>query len=371
MIPDSLKQVRFRKIENVYKLFIWSILRYIQLNNTRVYSEIYLSSEYPLEKLNIPKECIIKKEPSKKTLIIAPVFNLKILLRYFFMVKNLRILDQDFFLTSAASTNFRLYFYDFISDNERKEYKDLSLKNIKKLKDSCEKLKQKQLLLLGTGPSFLKGKNYAIQNNIKTITCNSAIYDQDIWKKINPILCFADPVFHFGNSVEAKRFKNEVISKFNESKFFIICPINAMPILIKDWGIEKNYVIGLNFEKISGHTNPLLGQKLSVKRTSNVLTEFMLPIASHLSKNILLAGFDGRKINDKNFWQYSKNTHQPLNEHKAEHPSFFNDRNIERYYQKHLKTFESQLIKLENVDYEIFNLTNSNIKFLNRRNIDE
>lgn len=371
MIPDSLKQVRFRKIENVYKIFIWSILRYIQLNNSRVYSEIYFSSEYQLEKLIIPKEVIIKKEPTKETLIIAPEFNLKILFKYFFMLKNLRILDQDFFLTSAASTNFRLHFHDFISNSDRQEYKNLSLKNIVTLRESFKNLNQKQLLVLGTGPSFSKGKNYAIKNNIQTITCNSGIYDQDLWKKLNPILCFADPVFHFGNSPEAKRFKNEVISKFNKDKFFIICPINAMPILITDWGLEKNYIIGLNFENFLGQINPLLGQELSVMRTSNVLTEFMLPIASYLSKNILLAGFDGRKNKDKNFWQYSKDTYQPLDEHKIEHPSFFNDRNIEKYYQKHLKTFEKQLNKLENKDYKIFNLTKSNITFLNKRNIDE
>ena len=73
-----------------------------------------------------------------------------------------------------------------------------------------------------------------------------------------------------------------------------------MPILINIWGLDKNFIVGLNYEK-HNMSEVLINEKLSVKRSSNVLTEFMLPIASVLSKQILLAGFDGRTTKEKTF----------------------------------------------------------------------
>ena len=47
---------------------------------------------------------------------------------------------------------------------------------------------------------------------------------------------------------------------------------------------------------------------------------------------INLAGFDGREVSEKNFWQYSNKTKQNIERHKLNHPSFFDDRNIDNYY---------------------------------------
>ena len=38
-----------------------------------------------------------------------------------------------------------------------------------------------------------------------------------------------------------------------------------------------------------------------MKKTSNVLTEFMLPVASMISKTMYLGGFDGRDENELSF----------------------------------------------------------------------
>ena len=93
----------------------------------------------------------------------------------------------------------------------------------------------------------------------------------------------------------------------------------------------------------------------------------MLPVASKISKNIELAGFDGRKKYEKNFWQYSEKTFQPLDEHKLDHPSFFNDRNIDKYYREHLKILRKQINLLEDNSYIVLNKTPSNIIFLQER----
>ena len=93
----------------------------------------------------------------------------------------------------------------------------------------------------------------------------------------------------------------------------------------------------------------------------------MLPFSSTISKKIELAGFDGRKKEEQNFWQYSETTNQTLEGHQKQHPSFFQDRNINNYYKKHLKIFKKQIDLLEQENYVILNNSISNIKFLNKR----
>ena len=58
-----------------------------------------------------------------------------------------------------------------------------------------------------------------------------------------------------------------------------------------------------------------------------------------------------------------------MNEHKKDHPSFFDDRNIDKYYKSHIKTLNKQVLELESVGYEIYNVTHSNIDILNVREI--
>ena len=100
-------------------------------------------------------------------------------------------------------------------------------------------------MLLGTGPSFDKARDYYQDKNLEVVSCNSGIYDEQLWNSGCRIICFGDPVFHFGNSTEAQRFKKEVINRFNNQKFYIVCPIVAFPILVNDWKIDQNFIIGL------------------------------------------------------------------------------------------------------------------------------
>ena len=86
-----------------------------------------------------------------------------------------------------------------------------------------------------------------------------------------------------------------------------------------------------------------------------------------LSKNIFLGGFDGRENDEKNFWKYSDTTNQEINDHQIQHPSFFKDRDMKKYYFSHLSILEKQIKGLEKKGFIIRNVTNSNIQFLNDR----
>ena len=96
----------------------------------------------------------------------------------------------------------------------------------------------------------------------------------------------------------------------------------------------------------------------------------MFPISAMISKKIYLGGFDGRDLNEKNFWKYSETTFQTLDEHKENHPSFFNDRNINKYYKRHVSNLSRQINDLEKEGYQIYNVTNTNIGILNERMIN-
>lgn len=364
MFPISISQIKLINFIKFYKIVIWFFLRHFQLNNEVVFDSIYKISKN--KNTDFDKNLQYLKpanKPTKTTLILFENFSYKMFFKHLRFVRNMRIIDKSYLLTSEASTRFRLMFYDLSSDSEKQEFFLSSYRNFHKF---CEKYGSNNIGILGTGPSFDEGKEYFIDKKINVLTCNSAIYDDDIWKTNNFILCFADPVFHFGISSEAQRFRREVVSKFNKSKFYIIVPIEAYPLLSNEWKIDSNYIIGLN-PKNGNLQYPLINSNLGIKRTSNIMTEFMLPVASKISNKIETAGFDGRKKEEKNFWQYSNKTDQSLDEHKLDHPSFFEDRNIKKYYRKHLKILSKQVRILEENEYTISNITTSNITFLNKR----
>lgn len=365
MLPISLSQIKSFNVKNQFKIAIWAIFRSFQLKNKKKFNSIYFDkdTEKAEAKIYIPSNIETVKTIKKDTLIIIKKVKASNILKRIFRMKNLRLADISFFLTSEASTNMRLWFYDFSSENDREGYKNISFKNLNKL---VSLINTDKICLLGTGPSFQKAVNVFKTNNY-IITCNSAIYENDLWEEKKNILCFADPVYHFGKSTEALRFKSEVIKKFNNSKFFIVCPIECFPILKHSWGIDENFIIGLSRDKKSKYKN-INNEFIYIKKTSNILTEFMLPLATMISKNIYLGGFDGREVNEENFWKYSKTTDQNIEQHQSQHPSFFQDRDMEKYYVSHLAILEKQINELEKKGFMIKNITNSNIKFLNTRN---
>jgi len=368
MLPISFRQTKFINPLNFVKSFIWFLFRRIQLKNTKKYKKIFLYdfSKSEVSSLSIPLHIQFVEKADKDTLILIKKFNFLLIFKFVFQLKNIRILDKNFFLSSEASTRLRLRYYDFSSLNERENFINLSNQNFERLKNLSN---FDSVAVLGTGPSYEKARDIFLNRNIEIVTCNSAIYDDELWNKKCRIICFADPVFHFGISDEAFRFKSKVIERFNNEKFYIICPIVAFPILVDDWKIDANYIIG--FRPI--YKNYKIGKDIQLlsPNTSNVLTEFMLPFSVLISKKIYFGGFDGRNINEKDFWKYSKTTHQTLNEHKKDHPSFFVDRNIGKYYKSHIKILNKQVLELESLDYEIYNVTHSNIDILNERNLIE
>ena len=363
MLPISLSQVNSLSFKNLFKIFIWTIFRNFQHKNKKKYSSVFFVDKASDNNLYLPVGIEIVKDINKNTLIIINKFKIIKILKNIFRLNRIRLADKDFFLTSEASTNMRLWYFDFSSKDERINYSSISKRNLDRL---VSEFNNEKICILGTGPSFDSALKIFRANDNNIITCNSAIYENNLWNDKKHILCFADPVYHFGKSDEALRFKSEVIKKFNNIKFFIVCPIECFPILRDSWGIDEKYIIGLSRDSESLYRN-IDNEFIDIKKTSNILTEYMLPLSSMLSKNIFLGGFDGRENDEKNFWKYSDTTNQEINDHQIQHPSFFKDRDMKKYYFSHLSILEKQIKDLEKKGFIIRNVTNSNIQFLNDR----
>jgi|TARA_B100000902_G_scaffold270789_1_gene256667 hypothetical protein len=363
MLPITFSQLQSLSFKNLLKIFIWVIFRNFQFKNKKKYSSVFFVDKVIDNNLYLPVDIEIVEDINENTLIIINKFKIIKLLKNIFRLNSIRLADKDFFLTSEASTSMRLWYFDFSSKEERTVYDSISTRNLDRL---VSKFNNEKICILGTGPSFESALKIFQENDNNIITCNSAIYQNNLWDEKKHILCFADPVYHFGKSEEASRFKSEVIKKFNNKKFFIVCPIECFPILRDSWGIDENFIIGLSRNSESQYRN-IDNEFIDIKKTSNILTEYMLPLSSMLSKSIFLGGFDGREKNEKNFWKYSKTTNQDIYEHQIQHPSFFKDRDMKKYYYSHLSILEKQIDDLEKKGFIIKNVTSSNIQFLNDR----
>ena len=71
----------------------------------------------------------LSEKADKDTLILIKKFNFLLIFKFVFQLKNIRILDKNFFLSSEASTRLRLRYYDFSSLNERENFINLSNEN--------------------------------------------------------------------------------------------------------------------------------------------------------------------------------------------------------------------------------------------------
>ena len=73
----------------------------------------------------------------------------------------------------------------------------------------------------------------------------------------------------------------------------------------------------------------------------------------------------------KIFGSIQKTHNKLLDDHKENHPSFFDDRNINKYYKSHVSILSKQIKELEKEGYKICNVTASNIDILKERSINE
>jgi hypothetical protein len=188
--------------------------------------------------------------------------------------------------------------------------------------------------ILATGPSALTVDLKSVDADVR-ITCNSAVRDLDRIREYRPnVICFTDPVFHFGPSRYAAGFRRDVVRAAEEADALVVCGHAFVGALLDLHPQLKERLCVVPHQdggpwRWPTETNP------TVRQAGNVLTTLMLPLAMMLADDVAIAGADGRQPTENYFWK-----HNPQLQYSGElmqtvfdsHPAFFRDRDYADYY---------------------------------------
>ncbi len=243
---------------------------------------------------------------------------------------------------------------DYVLDSGKEKFIDLK-----------GHIQNKKILLCGSGPSIEKLRD--VSDEYDVMICNSIVKNDEFLEKCKPkYLCFADPIFHPGPSKYAEQFRKyvkKVIHGFNTTIFTLL---RDYPIYRELFSVnELENFIFLPMQK-SEKYNYDLEKNFYIKGSGNILTLLMFPIAFNLYNQIDLAGFDGKKINnDDYYWKHSSHNQYEklLDDIKFVHPGYFAKENdfYNFYYQNHLNTVDIWKEIAKNDSKLIASITESNI----------
>jgi FkbM family methyltransferase len=281
---------------------------------------------------------------------------------------SLHVVDKYFFSDIEAETLRTLYFHS-LDIEQKKLHQDISKNNFKEFQKSV--INKKSAFCFNSGPSFDTYKEITFPKNVVNVICNSIVKNSDFLSHIDSVdvITFADPVFHFGPSEYAKRFRKdvlEVVQKYNS--FVFVLEVN-FALMLKHYPELKDNLIALSMKDVFIFPS---SEKMFVKQSSNILTLLMLPIASSVAEYIFVMGADGREPNENYFWKHSSSAqYDDLMENAFKtHPSFFRDRDYEDYYDEHCEVVEQLINYGEQSAKSYASITNSFIPAFQKRYVD-
>lgn len=247
---------------------------------------------------------------------------------------------------------------------------------IRECKDKFQKLKEKlsfvkEGYIFGTGPSlkFAMGHDFS---GGTPIACNSMVKNRELMEKLKPpIIVCSDPIFHAGCSSYAGEFRKYLEESMHIYDSYLIVPMRDYQIYIHNLDHSlRDKVIGIPYQN-GDVPNLNLNDHFFVTTTSNVLTLFLLPLASTFFNYIKIMGCDGRPIEQNQyFWKHDPESQfvSKMGDIQLAHPAFFKI-DYDEYYIKHCETLEKWLNHLENHSKIVLNLTPSYIPALSARQI--
>lgn len=254
----------------------------------------------------------------------------------------LEIIDKEFFSDKEAETLRHLYF-SALSTEEKNRLLNISKENFQTMKEKNRG--KKKAYCFTTGPSFDRYREFDFERDSFKVICNSIVKNKNFLSYINgaDLIVFADPVFHFGPSSYAEQFRQDVLKLVDKYDTYALVPDYNMPLLLAHYPHLEKRLIGMPVKK--DFNFPSI-EDFFVKGSANILTLYMLPVASSISETIGILGADGRKDNEKYFWQHSSSAQydDKMQSVFKSHPSFFRDRDYKDYYLEHCN-FLRQLIK--------------------------
>ena len=199
--------------------------------------------------------------------------------------------------------------------------------------------------ILATGPSASMVDLDAVDADLR-ITCNSAVRNPELMRKLRPdIVCFTDPVFHFGPSRYAAEFRRDAVRIASELDALVVCGHRfAGPLLGLEPSLRERLVILP--QQDGGPWRWPTDRNPTVRQGGNVMTTLMLPLAFLLARDVQVAGADGRRPTETYFWKHNAQLQYSDEMMKTvfdAHPSFFRHIDYGDYYAEFCESLE-QLI---------------------------
>jgi hypothetical protein len=204
------------------------------------------------------------------------------------------------------------------------------------------------------------------------VICNSGVRNRELLDQLQPnVLCFGDPVFHFGPSSYAIAFRSDFANAMERlPELRAVVPDHFRGLLLDHYPQLEDRVMGLTLARRPAKA-PDRVQGAPTRRTGNVLTQQMLPVALQFRpRRLSLVGCDGRRKEERYFWkhsptlQYSDDLMRTVFE---AHPSFFRDVSYADYYGRHCKELARWVELAENMGAIVDTLTPSFIPILEDR----
>ena len=239
-------------------------------------------------------------------------------------LKNFLFYDVDFKNNPQDGWNWYYALSEFTYNEKNKDQilqeKNLLFKKVvKKLPD------RDKAYVLGTGPSLEKAINLNWNDGYK-IVCNTIVKDVELWNYLQPDFILAgDAIYHFGNNDFAIAFIEDLKLRLRETNTFFVYPFiyhSYLSFELKEFE-DRLIPIPISYKDLSSIS--LLDDFSLPANTGNVLNLLLLPLATTLSKNVYLYGFNGRAPGDKLFWSYSdKHSYvDKIDKIIEKHPKFF------------------------------------------------
>lgn len=223
--------------------------------------------------------------------------------------------------------------------------------------------------IFGTGPNLSMAFEHDFSDGI-CIACNSMVRNHALLERLNPkIIAIADPIFHAGPSRYAGEFRKELVRALDLYDAHLVVPL-------RDFHIYRHHLPMRFAERISAipfqraeEPNLDLSASFHVTTTENILTLFLLPLASTLFNDIRIFGCDGRPLGENAyFWSHDKASqfNDEMSGIKLAHPAFFSI-DYEDYYSRHCDTLEKWMSSAESRGKRFSNWTPSFIPALQAR----
>lgn len=243
----------------------------------------------------------------------------------------------------------------------------------RRLAEFVATIKTDKVYVFGTGPSL---SDYVANHDFDDGVCivsNSMVKNTALLTALKPrVIVAGDPLFHAGVSRYAAEFRRCLTDALDLTGAVFCVPMRdhhiyqaALPERLRE------RLIAIPFDAARPY-NCDLRKNLYVNPKANVLTLFLLPIASTLAREVRIVGCDGRPLDeDEYFWAHDKAAqfNDEMDNIKRVHPGFFLQ-NYADYYADHCKVTAESVEALEREGRTVRSMTPSYVPALRDRYAD-